>query len=209
MSPLRLTNMRNLMIAILFCWLLAAPPSWAAITSTTIWNMTTSGSDSNPGGFDPGQTGFATDGAATSANTASPVFTSASYTFVAGDVGAWLFYQERDKLDSWVVPDRIGSDWRGHAHSLHRLRRCLERHYHRIASDYGVSTVAGVATTASPSSATWGVDYSQQNSAQFSFTDLVIAATTTNVTSAGHPFGVNCVGNTINVTSGTGFTTGV
>jgi hypothetical protein len=53
-----------------------------------------------------------------------------------------------------------------------------------------------------------GTDYSQQNSPQFSYTDLVIAATTTNVTSAAQPFTSAAVGNIINITGGTGFTTG-
>jgi hypothetical protein len=35
----------------------------------------------------------------------------------------------------------------------------------------------GCTTTASPTSATWGIDYSQQNSAQITFTDMVIDGT--------------------------------
>src|SRR3989304_3917857 len=64
-----------------------------AIPATSIGEIHTGGSDTTNGGwFDPGQTvGMATDGAATVANTASPVFASASYTFVAGDVGAYLY----------------------------------------------------------------------------------------------------------------------
>src|SRR5271165_3169872 len=64
-----------------------------AVTSGSICEVEHGGSDTTSSGyFDPSQgaNGF-TDGAATSANTTSPVFTSASYTFVAGDVGAWLF----------------------------------------------------------------------------------------------------------------------
>jgi hypothetical protein len=51
-----------------------------------------------------------------------------------------------------------------------------------------------------------GTDYSQQSSAQVAFTDLVIGGTTTQLTSAANPFTSAHVGNTINVTSGTGFT---
>ena len=54
-----------------------------------------------------------------------------------------------------------------------------------------------------------GTDYSQQTSAQVTYTDLVIDATTnTKLTSAGNPFTSSHVGNIINVTGGTGFTTG-
>ncbi len=54
-----------------------------------------------------------------------------------------------------------------------------------------------------------GTDYSQQNAAQVAYTDLVIdGVTNTKVTSAGNPFTSAHVGNVINVTGGTGFTTG-
>jgi len=52
-----------------------------------------------------------------------------------------------------------------------------------------------------------GTDYSQQDAAQVTYTDLVIdAATNTDVTSAATPFTSAHVGNTINITGGTGFT---
>lgn len=54
-----------------------------------------------------------------------------------------------------------------------------------------------------------GTDYSQQNAAQVAYTDLVIdASLNTKVTSAATPFTSAHVGNIINVTGGTGFTTG-
>lgn len=57
-------------------------------------------------------------------------------------------------------------------------------------------------------SAGTGTDYSQQNSAEYSFTDLVIAATTTNVTSVSHSFVAADQGNCLHISAGTGFTTG-
>jgi hypothetical protein len=58
-----------------------------------------------------------------------------------------------------------------------------------------------------------GTDYSQQNSAQVAFTDLVIGGTTTQVTSAANPFatctaGVGYCGNFIHITGGSGCTVG-
>jgi hypothetical protein len=53
-----------------------------------------------------------------------------------------------------------------------------------------------------------GTDFSQQNSAQVAFTDLVIGGTNTQLTSAANPFSSASVGNIINITGGTGFTTG-
>lgn len=51
-----------------------------------------------------------------------------------------------------------------------------------------------------------GTDFSQQDAAQVAFTDLVIGATTTQLTSVAHPFVAADVGNVINIVSGTGFT---
>src|SRR3990167_6148561 len=68
----------------------------------------------------------------------------------------------------------------------------------------GASTTAGCGFLTGAS----GTDRSQQDAAQTTFTDLVIGVTTTELTSAGNPFGATDVGNTINITSGTGFTVG-
>lgn len=54
-----------------------------------------------------------------------------------------------------------------------------------------------------------GTDFSQQDSPQFSFTDLVIDGTTnTKVTSASHSFIASDVDNCLHIVSGTGFTAG-
>jgi hypothetical protein len=53
-----------------------------------------------------------------------------------------------------------------------------------------------------------GTDYSQQDAAQLTYTDLVIGGTNTQLTSAAFPFTAAHVGNVINITGGTGFTTG-
>lgn len=58
-------------------------------------------------------------------------------------------------------------------------------------------------TVASP-----GTDFSQQNSAQVAYTDLVIGGTTTQLTSALSPFGATAPGNVIKITGGAGCTTG-
>lgn len=53
-----------------------------------------------------------------------------------------------------------------------------------------------------------GTDYTQQNAVEYNFTDLVISATTTNVTSVSHSFVVADTGNCIHISAGSGFTTG-
>ena len=64
-----------------------------ALAATAIAEVESAGSDTNGGMFNPGNANFPTDLTtdANTANTASPVVSSASYNFVAGDVGAWVF----------------------------------------------------------------------------------------------------------------------
>ena len=59
-----------------------------------------------------------------------------------------------------------------------------------------------------PSVTSPGTDYSQQNSAQIAYTDLVIGATTTQYTSVLNVVSSALVGNTIQIVSGVGCTTG-
>ncbi len=152
------------------------------------------------GAFDPTQTaGMWTDGAATSANTASPVFTSASYNFVAGDVGAYLFIGAGTNwTKGWY---RIASVNAGAATLT------------ATASGYqpysdGVNTSAGCASVASPTGATWAVDYSQQAAAEFSGTDGTAAGAGSTLSSATIGFLKHMVGNAVRITAGTNATTG-
>ena len=54
-----------------------------------------------------------------------------------------------------------------------------------------------------------GTDFSQQNSTQKAFTDLLVGATTTQATSVLNPFASTDVGNCVKVVSGSGCTVGV
>jgi hypothetical protein len=158
----------------------------------------TSGNSANGGGFDPANANMATDLAATSGNTASPVVTSASYNFVSGDVGAWVFVKSGTNwTPGWY---KIASVAANAATLTAGVGTAV------LYKNLTANTALGCATTASPTAGTWSVDYSQQASPRYTYTDMVIASTTTNATSAGNPFGKNCIGNVINVTSGTGFT---
>ncbi len=173
-----------------------------AFGSGTTWDIRTTGDDTNNGGgFDLGNANFATDLAATVATGGSPVVTSASYTFVAGDVGAFVYV-------------KIGSNWTPGLYPIASVSAGAATLSAAIGAAYLVSngvvttanTVAGCATTASPTGGTWGLDYSQGSTTQISFTDMVIGATTTQFTSVLKPVGKNLIGNVIPVTSGTGFT---
>jgi hypothetical protein len=181
--------------------LLCASPVFAALSANNVIEIRQAGNSANAGFFNPTNANMATDLAATSANTVSPIVTSASYTFVAGDVGAYVFIKSGTNwTPGWY---RIASVAGGAA----TLTAGVGTSVLWQNATSVLNTVAGVATVASPTAGTWTVDYSQQNAAAVAFTDLVIdAVTNTKFTSAAHPIGKNMVGNGINVTGGTGFT---
>ena len=175
-----------------------------ALAATTIFEVRTTGSDTNNGGaFDPGQTaGMLTDGAATSATSSAPVFTSASYSFVAGDAGAWLFIASGTNwTPGWY---QIASVSGGAA----TLSAAVGAAIIGPTSTMSPSTSVGCATVASPTAATWSIDYSQQAAAQFTYTDLASAGAGLTVSSAATPFQKWHVGNALVVTGGTNFTAG-
>src|ERR1041385_777924 len=169
-----------------------------AFTAGLVLEVESGGDDTNNGGgFDTGVAGFPTDLAATSGNTSAPVVTRASYPFLAGAGGAYLYVKSGTNWTPGWYPINSVS---GGAATLGAGIGAATLANGRL------TTVAGCATVASPSGGTWGLDYSRQTAAQITFTDLVIGATTTQFTSAAHPVGKNFVGNLVSVTSGTGFT---
>lgn len=173
-----------------------------ALTGFTVWEIRTTGSDTaNGGGFDPSQTaGMFTDGAATSATGTAPVFSSASYNFVAGDVGAWVYVASGTNWTAgWYKISSVASN-------NATLNATIGQ---AVLSSQIPSTAAGCATTASPTSATWTIDYSQQAAAQFSYTDLASVGAGSAISSVAFPFAKQQVGNAIQITAGTNFTAGL
>jgi hypothetical protein len=172
-----------------------------ALAASTIFELRTTGLDTNSGGFNPGNTSFPTDLAATSGTGASPVVTSASYTFVAGDVGSALFVKAGTNWVPGWYP--IASVSAGAATLTASIGSVL-----LYGGATRLNTATGVATTASPTGGTWGIDHSQRDTPRYSFTDLVIGAGANNnqFTSAANPVNKGMVGNLVNVASGTGFT---
>lgn len=176
-----------------------------AIAAATVFQIqsTATASNVNGGGFNPANANMATDGAALLATGNSPTFTSVSYSFVAGDVGAWLYIKSGTNwTPGWY---QIASVSLGVA----TLSAAIGQASIATNGVYGTNTVAGCATTASPTGATWSVDYSQSDSSPFTATDLATTTGTTNpsvVTSATVTFGVNHLGNLMQINSGTNWT---
>lgn len=152
------------------------------------------------GGFNPANTHFIANWTATNANTASPVVSSVSYSFVAGDVGAYFYVKSGTSWTPGWYP--IASVSGGNA----TLNAAIGAAIQVVSGRYQPSAVAGCATVASPTAGNCGIDYSQQNAAQFTATDLTGATTT--CTSATNPFGPQHAGNFLCLASGTGVTAG-
>ena len=170
-----------------------------ALPSGSIFEVRTTGSDSlNGGHFDAGNGSMATDLAATVATSSAPVVTSASYTFVSGDIGYHLFVKSGTNwISGWY---EIASVAGGAATLLAAFGSAT------TYRPFGVSEITGVATVASPTGGTWAIDYSQ-SATPLSLTGLTTAAADATILTASATKAM--VGNGLFITGGTNFTTGV
>lgn len=152
------------------------------------------------GGFNPANANFITNFTATSATSNSPIISSASYNFVAGDVGSWIYVKSGTNWTSgWYQIASVGAN-------AATVNAAIGQAVQVINNRFVTNTVAGCATTASPTAGTCGIDYSQQISAQV--TNNVLTGTTTTCTDATTPFGAQHVGNFLCISAGTGVTAG-
>jgi hypothetical protein len=122
-----------------------------ALPAYSVIEVHPTGANTNGGGFSVDRT-MATDGAVSGANTAAPVFSSASYSFQASDVGAWLFISAgTNAVNGWY---KIASVASGAA--------TLDAAVGHAVVFAGVpNTAVGCGTTATLTGVTWTVDYSQ------------------------------------------------
>lgn len=173
-------------LLVLFFILLLPNAALAALSAQTIWEVRTAGSATNGGGFVIGVTSKATgtDLAVSAGSNVSA--SSTSYGFTSADIGRWI------KVTSGT----------GFTVGLYQVTGVATGVAILSASPAAISTTGGSFTVY------WGLDYSQQNSANSggsngSVTDGVAAGTTT-ITSATASFTNDIIGNVIYVSGGTG-----
>lgn len=174
-----------------------------AYSTSAVWEVRSGGADGdagNGGGFDYAVSGIAmaTDLAATSATGATPEVSSASYNFVAGDVDAYVFVSAGTNwVQGWYKITSVAEN-----------KATLDADVGKVVlKTGGLNTTAGCATVVSPTSGTWTVDYSQQDAAEFTLTDLYSnGAAQDSLKSDTHTFGVNEVGNIVALSAGTHLT---
>lgn len=174
-----------------------------ALSSSTLFNIqsTATASFVNGAGFNPGNANFPTDYTVDTGtgNTSSPVLSSATYSFVAGDVGAWIYIKAGTNwyARTWL---QIASVSGGKA----TLSAAIGAGFIQDATNpiiYTATTVAGVASTGTPTGGTCGVDYSQSDAAIATATDFAQTNASTNYTSASAPFRRSMVGNVLRRTT--------
>lgn len=195
------------LLAVILSLLIGCSELVAAIPAGAIWEIVagSTASNANGGFFNPGATFPVTDFTATSATGDSAVISSATYTFVAGDDAAWIYVSAGT---NWVAGRfcEIESVAGGSATLNSGIGECVDL-ANRV---YTASATAGVATVASPTGGTLGIDYSRGTSAITTAADLASTDASTvpcAITSATAPFGVNHVGNGIHIyEAGTAFT---
>lgn len=169
-----------------------------ALSAYAIWEVRSLGNDNNSGGFDPNATMKSTL-SSSNGTSSTPTVTASDYTFVSGDIGYHLYIKSGTSwTPGWYLISSISS---GSA-----VLNAASGQF--IKANSVLSSSNGIGSTNSLSSGTWAIDYSQNNSARVSFTDLYLNSTTT-CSSVANPITSAMIGNTIRIISGSGFTAGV
>lgn len=189
-----------------------------AIDVRTIWEcqQNATSANVNGGGFNPASAGFMTDLATTGSTgqSASVTVSSATYTFLAGDVGAWIYVKTGTSWTAgWYKITAVNT---GVATVNGTIGQAIQPTWNSSflatsgypAPRFTPNTVQGIGTANDLTGGTFGIDYTQQTAANLVVTDLVIGGTTSQVTSVLTPFGPNHVGNIIHIlTQATGTVT--
>lgn len=204
----------NLKKQVLILLLLLIPTkSFAALSATGLWEINAGSVASNAGGggFNPANAGMLTDLTtdANTANTSAPVVSSASYNFVAGDAGNWLYIKSgTDWTPGWykiasVAANKATLSAAVGSASVVQITNQVTGTAH---GKYGTNTVIGCATVGTPTSGTFTIDYSQSTTSVISgVADFTAVGSSTTLTSATAGFTPVMVGNYYHqTTTGTG-----
>ena len=156
----------------------------------------------NGAGFNPSNSNMLTDLACdtNTGNTASPVVSSASYNFVAGDVGNWVYVKSGTNwTPGWYKIASVASN-------KATLNGTIGQAQVYAFGQKTPSTVVGCATVGTPTGGTFTIDYSQADTATISGrTDFAAVGASTSLTSATGGFTPVMVGNFYQqTTTGTG-----
>ena len=177
-----------------------------ALATSTIWQIQASATTGNVNGagFNSNSANFLTDLTATVANTSAPVVASASYNFVAGDVGNYVYVKS-------------GTSWQAGWYKIASVASNAATLTATIGSVITAISAQGVVTlntvvgctsnaTATLSGGTWGLDYSQTDTATATSSTATSSGAGSVILFAGAT--ASMIGNIVHVISGTNFTAG-
>lgn len=178
-----------------------------ALASTTVWecNAAATSGNVNGGGFNPANANMLTDLTtdANTANTDDPIVSSASYNFVAGDVGHWVYIQSGTNwTPGWYKISAVASN---KATLMAAVGEAVQRSetVGYPSPMYTANTVAGCATVGTPTNGTFTIDYSQGTAGILTLTDFASTNGSGVLTTATGGFTPVMVGNIFNLNSGT------
>lgn len=177
-----------------------------ALAATTLWEFNASATANmvNAGGFNTANAGMPTDLTTDSntANTDSPIVSSATYNFAAGDVGNWVYIQSGTNWTPGFY--QIASVGSNKATLSAAIGQAVQ--LNSSTNTYGPNTVAGCATVGTPTNGTFAIDYSQATAAIINgVADFAAVGASTTLTSATAGFTPVMVGNLFHqTTTGTG-----
>lgn len=155
----------------------------------------------NGGAFNIDNANFLTDLTtdANTANTNSPIISSASYNFPAGDDEYWVYIKAGTDFTYGFY--QIASV----AGNKATLRAAIGEAYQFVRGEWRPNTVAGCATVGTPTGGTFGVNYAHHTTAILTATDYGSTGASTTLTSATGGFTPVMVGNYYHqTTTGTG-----
>lgn len=168
-----------------------------ALAANTVFEIqsTATAGNVNGGGFNPNNAGMLTDLTTDSntANTAAPVVSSASYNFVAGDVGNWLYIKSGTNwTPGWYKIASVASN-KATLSAAVGSANVVQVTNNR----YATNTVIGCATVGTPTGGTFTIDYSQSTACitSTSVSDYASVGSSTNLTSVTAAFTPVMVGN--------------
>lgn len=179
-----------------------------ALGINSIWEAraTATAANVNGSGFNPSSATLAlTDLIATAASgqSATPTVSSATYTFVAGDVSSYLFIQSGTTfVPGWYQITAVAAGVATLAAAIGQVVKYTSG----AVRSFALNTADGCATAASPTAGVFTIDYTQQNAAEFALTALTSAGAGNVVISAAAV--PTMIGNIARVNSGTNFTVG-
>lgn len=176
-----------------------------ALATGTLFEVMSTATTGNTGGagFNPANAAFPTDLTtdANTANTASPIVSSATYAFVAGDVGAYLYVKSGTNSIPGFWPIASVAGGKATLSAAIGAGEILDAN----TGFYKASTAVGIATVGTPTNLTFGVDYSRLATAMSTITDAASVGSSTTLTSVTAPWTPVSVGNFFHLTAaGTG-----